>query len=120
MAPARIVVSLTPPGSSTLEGVRPFRPFRPGVEIAEPYEDANGARSALLRYAPGATVPKHRHDGFEQIYVLEGVQEDEQGTYPAGTLVVNPPGYEHSVASPKGCLVLITWQREVAFADASS
>jgi len=115
MHPERIVVALSREATPSPAGRVTFHPFRPGIEIAELFRDANGAVSALLRYAPGASVPRHRHEAFEQVFVLEGVQEDEEGSYPAGTLVVNPPGYEHSVSSSTGCLVLVLWQRPVAF-----
>lgn len=98
------------------EGLR-WEPLRPGVEAAWLYRDpASGAQAAYLRYAPGAAVPRHRHAGHEHILVLEGMQEDEQGVYPAGSLVIQPPGSVHSVGSPDGCLVLAIWQRPVEFA----
>jgi anti-sigma factor ChrR (cupin superfamily) len=93
----------------------PFRPLRPGVEIHVLHETPEGARAAVLRYAPGAEVPAHRHEGYEYIYVLEGEQGDERGTYAAGSLVVNAPGAVHRVTSPQGCVVLILWLRPVAF-----
>lgn len=93
-----------------------WRPFRPGVEIHSIYErGADGPAAAFLRYAPGAEVPRHRHVGFEHIYVLVGSQEDERGRYRAGTLLVNPPGTSHSVRSPEGCVVLAIWERPVLF-----
>ena len=36
---------------------------------------------AILRYEPGARVPRHRHAGLETIMVLEGTQSDENGDY---------------------------------------
>jgi anti-sigma factor ChrR (cupin superfamily) len=69
----------------------------------------------VLRYSPGASVPEHRHLGYEHIYVVEGEQCDERGSYGAGTLIVNPPGTRHRVSSPKGCLVFVVWQAPVAF-----
>lgn len=92
-----------------------WRPFRPGVEIWPLYETDGGSSAALLRYAPGASVPRHRHTGHEHILVLSGAQEDEHGRYPAGTLLVNPPGTTHAVASPEGCVVLAIWERPVRF-----
>lgn len=94
----------------------PWQPLRPGVEICSLCQDADGGgHLALLRYQPGATVPRHHHPGYEQILVLAGEQTDERGTYPAGTLVINPPGSQHQVISPQGCVVLIFWQRPVVF-----
>ena len=92
-----------------------FQELRPGVEIHVLHESPDGARVAILRYAPGAEVPAHRHDGYEYVYVLEGEQGDERGSYSAGSLVVNEPGLTHRVKSARGCVVLIIWQRPVVF-----
>lgn len=90
-----------------------FRPFRDGVEIAKLHEGPPDV--ALLRYAPGASVPAHRHPGLETILVLSGSQSDERGTYRAGTLVLNPAGTAHRVWSEDGCVVLIQWTLPVEF-----
>lgn len=90
-----------------------FQPFAEGVEIL-PIQSGTPA-VALLRYAPGARVPRHLHTGLETILVLEGVQSDERGSYPVGTLVLNPEGSTHSVWSDPGCVVLIQWERPVQF-----
>ncbi len=68
-----------------------------------------------MRYQRGAEVPLHAHDGHELIAVLSGAQEDERGRYPAGSLVVNPPGSKHSVRAEAGCVVLVVWERPVVF-----
>ncbi len=88
-----------------------FKPFREGVEI---YEFCEGEPAvALLRYAPGASVPRHLHTGLETILVLDGVQSDERGDYATGSLILNPEGSAHSVWSKEGCVVLIQWDRPV-------
>lgn len=90
-----------------------YQPFREGVEISH---IVNGEPAvALLRYAPGAGVPRHLHRGLETILVLEGSQSDERGTYGTGALVFNPEGSVHSVWSQTGCVVLIQWVRPVEF-----
>ena len=96
-----------------------WQPFRPGIEIHRLYQtDADGSAAALLKYAPGATVPTHDHSGYEHIIVLSGSQQDERGVYPAGTLVINPPGSGHAVASEAGCIVLIVWEKPVVMRTA--
>ncbi len=88
-----------------------FEPFRKGVTI---HHILRGEPSiALLRYEPGARVPRHRHQGLETILVLEGTQIDDNGVYPAGAMMANPEGSEHSVWSETGCVVLIQWNRPV-------
>ncbi len=92
--------------------------LREGVEILRLAGDATkGPSAALLRYREGARVPSHRHSGFEVIYVVSGAQSDERGTYPAGSLVINSAGDEHSVWSDSGCVVLILWERPIEFVD---
>ena len=71
--------------------------------------------AALLRYAPGARVPSHRHGGIEHILVLAGSQRDENGVYPAGTLLMSPSGSRHAVVSDDGCLVLAIWAGPLHF-----
>jgi anti-sigma factor ChrR (cupin superfamily) len=90
-----------------------FEPFREGVEICHLVQGEPGV--ALLRYQPGASVPRHRHTGLETIVVLEGSQSDERGRYETGAVVLNPEGSEHSVWSEDGCVVLIQWDRPVEF-----
>ncbi|MBU2361134.1 MAG: cupin domain-containing protein [Alphaproteobacteria bacterium] len=109
MTDPKVLTGLLPDGWDRM----PFAPFRDGVEICHLWQ--GGPDVALLRYAAGASVPRHRHTGLETILVLSGSQSDEAGTYPAGSLVFNPEGSEHSVWSVDGCTVLIQWERPVAF-----
>lgn len=90
-----------------------FEHFRDGIEICRLFEGAPDV--ALLRYRPGATVPRHRHAGLEMIVVLEGSQRDENGVARAGAVVLNPEGTVHSVSTDDGCVVLIQWERPVEF-----
>lgn len=94
-----------------------FGPFREGVEICRLWQGP--PEIALLRYAPGASVPRHLHTGLETVIVLEGSQSDERGRYGAGTLVTNPEGSIHSVWSEDGCVVLIQWERPVRILEAA-
>ena len=93
----------------------PFAPFREGVEICRLWSGPPDA--ALLRYAPGASVPRHAHGGLETVMVLDGGQSDERGHYPAGSVVLNPEGSIHRVWSDEGCVVLILWERPVIFLE---
>ncbi len=95
----------------------PFEPFREGVEIHHIWKGQPAL--AILRYAAGASVPKHLHTGLETILVLDGIQCDENGNYPKGSLVLNPEGSEHSVWSHTGCAVLIQWERPVKIYEES-
>lgn len=78
----------------------------PGVETKTLYRDASGRMTTLTRMAPGAVLPRHRHVGLEQSYVLEGTLVDEDGVCTAGNFVWRRPGSVHAASSPDGCLVL--------------
>jgi len=95
-----------------------FEPFRPGVEISRLYGKAeSGASAAVLRYQPGARVPRHRHTGHETVLVLEGSQRDLRGVYRAGDVVLNLPGSMHDVTSDDGCVALVLWQQPIEILD---
>lgn len=93
--------------------------LRPGVDEHRLYgqDDGAGPMASILRYAPGASVPYHRHEGYEHVFILAGSQRDARGTHRAGTLVVNPPGTTHDVVSDEGCTALLIWERPVRFVD---
>jgi len=57
----------------------------PGIDRKVLHEEA-GVMSYLLRFAPGAVLPAHRHPVDEECVVL-------QGTIRIGTLVLGPGGY---------------------------
>jgi len=91
-------------------------PFRPGIEIKRLFKHPDtGYEVAMLRYAPGASAPLHRHRADEHVFVLSGSQRDERGSYPAGSYVYNAAGTSHSVRSDHGCEVLIHWLAPVEF-----
>ncbi|MDA0718241.1 MAG: cupin domain-containing protein [Cyanobacteria bacterium] len=62
---------------------------------------------ALVSWAPGTKFQKHGHASGEEIFVLEGVFQDEQGSYPAGSWLRNPPGSVHMPWSEEGCTIWV-------------
>ncbi|MBI3560616.1 MAG: cupin domain-containing protein [Gammaproteobacteria bacterium] len=92
-----------------------WEPFREGIDIFPLYKVSGGCSAALLRYAPGATVPLHQHSGYEHILVLSGEQADEHQHYTQGTLLISPPGTSHSIISQQGCIVLAIWEKPINF-----
>ncbi len=95
-----------------------WEPFRPGVTAHWLYKEGNGGPCAvLLLYEPGARVALHEHPGYEHLLILEGDQYDEDGAYPTGSLVIHPPGTQHSPGSTNGCLALLIYNRSVKFVD---
>jgi anti-sigma factor ChrR (cupin superfamily) len=63
--------------------------------------------TSLVRYDPDSVFPTHAHPDGEEILVLGGVFADEHGSYPAGTFLLNPEGFEHAPFSAEGCLLWV-------------
>lgn len=90
--------------------------FREGVDLLPLYGDpAQGCSSALLRYRPGAQIPRHMHMGMEFLLILRGSQRDENGEYHRGTFLINPADTSHEIVSDEGCVVLAVWEKPVKF-----
>jgi anti-sigma factor ChrR (cupin superfamily) len=113
---APIVIPSLLKRAEELCGSGDWRPFRPGVTAQWLYKEPNGGPAAvLLRYEPGARVALHEHVGYEHLLVLEGDQFDDDGSYPAGSFVINPPGTRHSPGSKNGCIALLIYEKAVRF-----
>ncbi|WP_028237881.1 cupin domain-containing protein [Stutzerimonas azotifigens] len=85
--------------ASPLAGVDRRPLYRVGGEQAR--------ATSLVRYAPGSHFSPHTHTGGEEFLVLEGVFEDENGRYPAGSYVRNPPGSRHAPGASGGCMIFV-------------
>jgi anti-sigma factor ChrR (cupin superfamily) len=99
----------------------PWQPYtanqRNGVEIVPLYNARNekneGPAAALLRYKAGARVSRHVHLGYELIFVLHGVLQNDMGDHVPGTLEICPPGSTHELWSDGGCVFLVVWEQPV-------
>ncbi len=67
----------------------------------------SGRATSLVTFAPGSSFPSHEHPMGEEIFVLEGVFSDEDGDYPAGTYIRNPPGSKHKPFTREGCALFV-------------
>ena len=63
-------------------------------------------RAALVRFDPGAQLPRHKHVGNELIFVIEGSNADESGEVLAGNFNYRPDGCLHTVSSKNGATIL--------------
>ncbi len=85
----------------------PFRPgLVPGLSVL-PLHQYGTESVALVRWQPGTHFQRHRHFGGEEIFVVEGVFEDEHGRYPAGSWLRSPDQSEHTPFSTEGCLIYV-------------
>jgi anti-sigma factor ChrR (cupin superfamily) len=62
---------------------------------------------ALVRWAPGTVFQPHMHPGGEEIFVLDGVFEDEHGSYPKGSWLRNPSGSRHRPFTRAGATIWV-------------
>lgn len=62
---------------------------------------------ALVKWDAGTYFQPHMHLGGEEIFVVDGVFEDEFGSYPKGTWLRNPSGSRHMPFSKSGCLIYV-------------
>ncbi|MEM7493008.1 MAG: cupin domain-containing protein [Pseudomonadota bacterium] len=62
---------------------------------------------ALVKWEPGTVFNPHRHWGGEEIFVIEGMFQDEFGDYPEGTWIRSPHLSQHKPFSEEGCLILV-------------
>ena len=62
---------------------------------------------ALVKWTPGTQFTRHTHLGGEEIFVLDGVFEDERGRYPKGTWIRNPHDSVHTPFSTEGCTIWV-------------
>jgi anti-sigma factor ChrR (cupin superfamily) len=77
----------------------------PGVarKLLDRVGDEVARATSIVRYAPGSAFAAHEHALGEEFFVLAGTFADEDGEYPAGTYVRNPPGSRHRPFSASGC-----------------
>ncbi len=87
-----------------------FVPLRvEGVTARTLHRDAAaGYATVLVRMAPGASYPAHRHADDEECYVLEGDLQVGEQDMVAGDYQLAPRGSLHPVQSTRGgCLLLL-------------
>jgi anti-sigma factor ChrR (cupin superfamily) len=95
-----------------------WQEFRPGISFKILWEDpATKRRAQMTRFAPGAQLPRHRHDGDELIFVIEGALTDEAGTVTAGNVGYRPNGCIHNVSTQHGATALAVLTGDIEMTD---
>jgi hypothetical protein len=88
---------------SPMPGVHRKPLDRVGAEVAR--------ATTIVRYAPGSKFSPHIHTGGEEFIVLDGIFQDEHGSFPVGAYIRNPPQSKHRPSSDIGCIILVKlWQ----------
>jgi anti-sigma factor ChrR (cupin superfamily) len=79
----------------------------PGLTVL-PLHEHGPEHVALVRWGPSTRFRPHHHWGGEEILVLEGVFEDEHGTYPNGSWLRSPHLSQHNpFTGPDGALIYV-------------
>ena len=84
-----------------------WRPFLPGIE-RQVLHEAEGIMCYLLRFAPGATLPAHRHPADEECVVLQGAVRVGRQLLPAGSFQkVSRNRVESDTTSDEGAVIYL-------------
>ena len=78
----------------------------PGLTVM-PLSTFGTTNTALVRWAPDTYFNPHRHFGGEEIFVVDGIFEDEYGSYPKGYWLRSPHMSAHKPFSVEGCTILV-------------
>ncbi|MBN2760968.1 MAG: cupin domain-containing protein [Rhodobacteraceae bacterium] len=85
--------------ASPVPGVRRKMLDRIGAEVAR--------ATSIVQFDVGSAFSPHTHDGGEEYLVLDGTFQDEDGDFPAGYYVRNPPTSSHKPAALDGATILV-------------
>lgn len=85
--------------ASPMPGVQRRMLDRIGAEVAR--------ATSIVRFDPGSAFSPHTHDGGEEYLVLDGTFQDEDGDFPTGSYVRNPPTSSHTPAAHDGATILV-------------
>jgi anti-sigma factor ChrR (cupin superfamily) len=78
----------------------------PGITVM-PLSTFGTTNTALVHWTPGTYFNPHRHFGGEEIFVVDGIFEDEYGSYPKGYWLRSPHMSAHKPFSVEGCTILV-------------
>lgn len=82
-----------------------FQGMVPGLNVMPLMQQGTG--STLVRWAPQTYFNAHKHYGGEEIFVVDGVFEDEYGRYPSGSWIRSPHLSGHQPFSKEGCTIFV-------------
>ncbi len=78
----------------------------PGVEV-KPLHEFGPEKVMLMRLEAGTRISGHAHQAGTELFVLDGVLADENGTYPKGAWLRQPAGSVHEPFSDTGSVYYV-------------
>ena len=80
-----------------------------GIRAYELWQSKAGSKAIVVEIEPGSKWQGFDvHDtGSEEIFVVEGIFNDGERDYPAGTFIHYPLGSSHIPQSNTGCLLFV-------------
>lgn len=85
----------------------------PGICFCQLWQSARGAKAVVVKIEPGGKWQGYdvHESGSEEIFVVEGIFNDGDRSYPAGTFIHYPQGSRHVPQSETGCLLFVFYPR---------
>ncbi len=95
----------------------PWKPSKiAGVEFLSLNADGGERQGSILfKLGRGATYPRHRHPGGEEILMLKGEMTVGDRKLKSGDYLYSPPGSLHEMKSETGAFFLSILPKPVAF-----
>ncbi|MEM8805629.1 MAG: cupin domain-containing protein [Cyanobacteria bacterium P01_G01_bin.38] len=95
---------------SGVRSVRTVQYSKGATRSIMPLHNYQAETVALVCWEADTYFQRHTHLGGEEIFVVEGTFEDEQGIYPKGIWLRNPVGSIHAPFSRQGCIIYVKVQ----------
>lgn len=84
-------------------------------------DEATGDATVLIRMEPGCAYPAHRHNGREEVFILQGGYRDRDGAHRAGDYVLNEAGSAHRPVAleepPEDCVMIAFAHEGISLLD---
>ncbi len=108
--------------AQAIAGLRhgPWRPFTPGLEVADVEGNFDAHETVcLLKCEPGSAVPRHGHEMVERFIVLEGRFGVDETVYGPGDFIEADDNEVHTPFIPADgdCLCLFALEGGLVFVD---
>ncbi len=89
----------------------------PGVQRSVFRNNAAGGRTSVVRLAAGSRVPRHVHEGNEEVLVLRGWVRIGGTELDEGDYLYTEAGEEHDVEAVTDAMIFVSSQKRVSVVE---